>query len=154
MGYGVVLDPGPGDANAPYQYLTTYVNSNGVSLSLKGAVTIWVRRLAAPSPSTGTFTDFSDPDDDTLVLTAEGIAPFSGATYGGPANATGHSYAQSRRAVEVLEVTLSRIVQPNCANNPGQIGMGQLGGNFNDCPPLNGTAQGIGNNGANVTKLW
>lgn len=124
-GYGAVLDTG--DASSPYQYISTFGGQ-----ALNGAVTIWVRRLVAPDAG-GMLKDFHDVDDSALVLTAEGVAPFTGAA----ANST---FGQSRRAVQVLELTLSKIVPQPCGSRWGQTGGSHFGAGFGGCGALDGTA--------------
>jgi Tfp pilus assembly protein PilX len=134
-GYGVVLDDG--SASAPYQYITTFSGQ-----SLNGAVTIWVRRLAS-ARSDGTFEDFKDTDDTSLVLVAEGVAPYTGGT----ANS---AFGRNRQAVQVIEVALSRgeaAGQTGCGNRSGQAGGSQFGAGFGGCGALQGGAgitQGMG----------
>jgi hypothetical protein len=66
-GYGVVLDDGSG----PWEFVSTIAGRR-----LAGAVTLWIRRPLAADDD-GTVAD--DPDSDVLILTAEGIAPYTGA---------------------------------------------------------------------------
>jgi Tfp pilus assembly protein PilX len=127
VGYGVVLDDG--SASAPYQYVTTYSGQN-----LNGAVTIWVRRLPRPRPEDGTFEDYTDTDDSSLVLVAEGVAPYAG----GSATT---SFARNRQATQVIEVALSRgqtTTNGGCGNRSGQAGGSQLGANFGGCGGITG----------------
>lgn len=126
VGYGTVLDVG--DASSPYQYVSTFGGQN-----LDGAVTIWVRRLVKPDPSnSGLLTDVQDPDESSLVLTAEGVAPYSGA-------AANSAFAQGRRAVQVMELTLSKIVPIPCTSRSGQTGGSHFGAGFGGCAPLEGS---------------
>jgi Tfp pilus assembly protein PilX len=125
VGYGAVLDVG--DASSPYQYVSTFGGQ-----TLDGAVTIWVRRLLKPDPTTGNLTDVSDPDESSLVLTAEGVAPYTGAT-------ASSAFGQSRRAVQVMELTLSKIVPIPCTSRSGQTGGSHFGAGFGGCAPLEGS---------------
>lgn len=126
MGYGVVLDDG--GATAPYQYITTYSGQ-----TLNGAVTIWVRRLTKTN-NDGTYEDYTDTDESSLLLTAEGVAPYAG----GAANTT---FGRSRQAVQVIEVALFRgqtTTTGSCGNRSGQAGGSQFGAGFGGCSALGG----------------
>lgn len=90
MGYGVVMDDG-GAAPAPYQTVSRLWGQ-----SLNGHFTLWVRRPLVVLAN-GALAD--DPSNNLLVLTAEGVAPYTTAT--AAANAAG-------AAVRTLEMTLSR----------------------------------------------
>jgi hypothetical protein len=133
LGYGVVLDDG--GAAGPHQY-----RSNIFGQDLNGAFTLWVRRPTLRRPD-GFLGDYND-DNDTLVLVAEGVAPFNGGT-------AGTLFGQSNQAVQVVEAVLSRA--PTVANSPcgtrsGQAGGGPEGANFSGCDPVTGAgvAQGLG----------
>jgi len=119
-GYGVVLDDG--GANGPYQNVQSVFNQ-----SLNGAFTLWIRR-GLISNEDGTFKD--NPDDNALVLTAEGSAPF----------ARGTAFTQANRAVFVMEATVSRTIDEGdtCGGRSGQMGGGPEGAGFAACDPITG----------------
>jgi Tfp pilus assembly protein PilX len=127
MGYGVVLDDGTSEA--PYQYKDVVFGR-----TLNGAFTLWVRR-PLNFRSDGMLEDFN-ANDDTLVLVSEGIAPFVGTSITSNAGA-------ARKAVQVIEVTLSRLPmqgQASCGARSGQAGGGPLGAGFDPCTNLTGGA--------------
>jgi hypothetical protein len=125
VGYGAVLDDG-GPAG-PHQYRTTFFGND-----LMGATTLWVRRPTWHNMD-GTLTDFNttvDPDgDDVVILTAEGIAPYTG-------SAATMASTVSNRAVQVVEVVLrlrtSTSTDP-CGTRGGQSGGGAEGAGFGGC---------------------
>ena len=86
----------------------------------------------------GTLTDLSDDidadGDDILILTAEGIAPYTGA-------AASMAIASANRATQVVEVVLRRqttaTVGP-CGSRAGQAGGGAEGAGFSGCDPITG----------------
>jgi hypothetical protein len=86
----------------------------------------------------GTLSDISEDLDpsgnDVLILTAEGIAPFTGESATLAAAAT-------NRAVQVVEVVLRRqttdTVGP-CGARTGQAGGGSEGAGFSGCDPITG----------------
>jgi hypothetical protein len=131
VGYGRVLTapagtPQPGDYEDVSQFMGTTLN---------GAFTIWVRRDLVPGPTPGEVRD--NPDDTaSLVVTAEGIAPYtsSNLTIGGSAQA-GRAFARSNQAREVLEVTLALLVNQGarCQGLSGQEGLSPSGENFDPC---------------------
>jgi Tfp pilus assembly protein PilX len=130
MGYGVVLDDGgPG---GPSQYRSTLLGNN-----IMGATTLWVRRPTWQNLN-GTLKDLSDIEDadanDLLILTAEGIAPYTG---GAATLAT----SASNRAVQVVEVVLRRqttLALGPCGTRAGQSGGGAEGAGFSGCDPITG----------------
>ena len=140
MGYGVVLDETlGGSAGQVYQYVNTVLNQR-----LNGAFTLWVRRplyirrdgqLSDWGAQTG-MADGAPPDDDNLVLVAEGVAPFS----------TGGTSAQlsQSRAVHVIEVAVSHVgtvAEMECdTSRTGQQGLGPEGANFGGCRKLTADA--------------
>jgi Tfp pilus assembly protein PilX len=138
VGYGRVLTsvagtPQPGDYQDVSQYMGT---------SLNGAFTLWVRRALTVSP-TGQLSD--NADNTSLVVTAEGIAPFvsNNLTLGGSAQA-GRAFVRSNQAREVLEVAYALLVDQGqrCQGLSGQEGLAPSGENFDPCSPL--TAAGVG----------
>jgi Tfp pilus assembly protein PilX len=130
MGYGVVLDDG-GPAG-PSQYRSTLLGNN-----IMGAVTLWVRRPVWHNPN-GSLKDLSDIEDaeanDIMILTAEGIAPFTG-------GAATLASSASNRAVQVVEVVLRKqtpLALGPCGTRAGQSGGGAEGAGFSGCDPITG----------------
>lgn len=130
MGYGEVLNDGA----------FTYANvSSGDAVhaqTLRGAFTIWIRRPVEPKAIevtnggvttmelTGRYQDVAD--GNSVVITAEGVAPYSG-------GAAGQALAQQYQAVRTLEATISnRSVSTVCETPGGQTG-GSEGSNFGKC---------------------
>ena len=126
MGYGVVLDDG-GAQPAPYQNVTTA--GAGIP-ALNGAFTIWVRREVMFNDD-GSLSDAPAGSDLTVVLTAEGTAPFTGET-------SNLAMTQTNRSIRVLEATLSRTLSTPCGTRGGQVGGGPEGSNFSPCDPITG----------------
>lgn len=127
MGYGVVLDDGT--ANAPYQYVTTAIGQN-----LNGAFTLWIRR-PLNFRADAQLEDYS-ADNDNLVLVSEGVAPYTGG------NITS-AFGAANRAVQVIEVSLGRVVplaSGGCGSRAGQVGGGPLGAGFGGCEAIVGGA--------------
>ena len=134
-GYGMVLD----DINfaVPFENVTTFLGQ-----SLNGNFTLWVRRpyKITDPPAPAELQD--DPRNDRLILTSEGVAPFTAAS------AT-TQFGQANRAMRILEVTLQRIAPGDCENRTSQAGSGPLGAGFDQCDPIReqgvlGGATGIG----------
>jgi hypothetical protein len=122
VGYGRVLSapagtPQPGD----YQDVSSYMQS-----TLNGAFTIWVRR-ELKEDATGMLTD--NQDNTVLVVTAEGIAPYTSQT---------DAFARANEARRTLEMSLSLLVNQGnrCQGLAGQEGLGASGENFDPCSPL------------------
>jgi hypothetical protein len=100
---------------------------------VNGAFTIWVRRqlvvVTDTSSNSGRYMDSGSAD--ALILTAEGIAPFSEA-----AGSTSILGRQSR-AVRTMEVVVSRTLTNNvCGTLGGQTGGGPEGAGFGACTPV------------------
>jgi len=134
QGYGMVLD----DVNfaVPFENVTTFLGQ-----SLNGNFTLWVRRPYTLSATSPPYLE-DDTRNDRLILTSEGIAPYSGAS------AT-TQFGQANRAMRVLEVSLQRIAPGDCENRTSQVGSGPLGSGFDQCDPIReqgilGGATGIG----------
>ena len=126
MGFGVVLDDGGGNP-APYQNVTTA----GAGIPpLNGSFTLWVRREVLFNQD-GSFSDAPAGADLTVVLTAEGTAPYTGET-------SNLAMTQTNRAIRVLEATLSRTLSTPCGTRGGQVGGGPEGSNFSPCDPITG----------------
>jgi Tfp pilus assembly protein PilX len=127
MGYGVVLDDGT--ANAPYQYVTTAIGQN-----LNGAFTLWIRRPLNFRPD-AQLDDYS-ADNDNMVLVSEGVAPYTGGNISS-------AFGAANRAVQVIEVSLGRVVplaSGGCGSRSGQAGGGPLGAGFGGCEGITGGA--------------
>jgi hypothetical protein len=131
-GYGVVLtDTGvSADEQGSVQYRTVLFGQR-----LNGAVTLWVRRGVVIDSATG---DISDSNDSGLVvLTAEGIAPFSEEILNQGGQIT--SFARAQMAVRTREVVVMRgtvlggVVGDPCESYRGQTGGGQSGTGFSAC---------------------
>jgi len=88
VGYGVIL--------TGLQNVTTLFTGTGAPQNLNGAVTVWVRR-GVQQRTDGQFQD--DPATNALVLTAEGVAPFSNGT-------SAMAFAAANKAVRVLEASV------------------------------------------------
>jgi hypothetical protein len=134
QGFGMVLD----DVNfaVPFENVTTFLGQ-----SLNGNFTIWVRRPYTLSATDPPFLE-DDPRNDHLILTSEGIAPYTGAS------AT-TQFGQAHRAMRILETSLQRIAPGDCENRTSQVGSGPLGAGFDQCDPIReqgvlGGATGIG----------
>ena len=117
-GYGVVLNLA---GFPPWENVNTLLGQQ-----LDGAFTIWVRRPLVPAQDgSGVMEDYNQ--DDQLVITSEGTAPYRGA-------AAGANVAIQRRAVRVLEIQVSKIDPGDCeSSRGGQAGAGALGSNFDPC---------------------
>jgi PilX N-terminal len=123
-GYGVVLDFQ--NFASPYQTVSTFLGQ-----TLNGTFTVWVRRPLSPQ-NDGTVIDYNS--DDQLIVTAEGTAPFVGAS-------AGTTYAFQNRAVRVLESQIRKIDPNDCENLSGQAGSGPTGSGFDPCSQV--SAKGI-----------
>ena len=126
IGRGIVLDS---TAFAePMQNLSTFSGQ-----ALNGTFTVWVRRPLLWSPAENTWVD-SD-DDDSLVLTAEGTAPYAGAS-------AVSGLAFGHRAVRYVQVTITRNDPTECDPPPET---GPIGGEIDPCstapPPEGPTAR-------------
>lgn len=129
MGYGVVLDDGGGFG--PYQNVTQLPGAP----ALNGSFTLWVRRQYFANQADGSLSDAPAGSDATLVLTAEGTAP-----YAGELSAT--NLAKANRSVRFLEAVLSRTLSTPCGTRGGQVGGGPEGSNFSPCDPITGDSLG------------
>jgi hypothetical protein len=103
--------------------------------ALNGAFTLWVRRdiqtyNGVVVPQVGWLQDDPTPQPTTLVLTAEGTAPFVGGA--------NQAFTAANRAVQYLQVFLQRAPQaPGCGGkNSGQKGGAPSGANFSTCGRL------------------
>ena len=68
------------DGANSYENATTVPGLFGTPPALNGAFTLWVRRPIVRSATAGQFADDDDGGlNDTMIITAEGIAPYTGA---------------------------------------------------------------------------
>ena len=133
QGYGVVLNapPPPGTAGAvPWENVSTFMGQ-----PLNGAFTIWVRRELV-ARSDGTFIDDPSSPLTNLVLTVEGVAPYTGT--GGAAG----NFIRANQARRVVEMTWTLLVGKPCRQLSGQKGQGPTGENFDPCSTLSEGATG------------
>jgi hypothetical protein len=138
-GYGVVLDDGGGFG--PYQNVTSIM-----SQTVNGSFTLWVRRDLKLNKDGG-FSDLPGTNDTTLVLTAEGTAPYTGAA---AAATSGMTFVN--RSVRTMEATLSRELDTPCGTRGGQVGGGPEGSNFSPCDPITGDSVGAALGGGTRTE--
>jgi hypothetical protein len=120
-GYGVVLDLP--NLTYPFQNVSEFFGQ-----TISGSFTLWVRRRITVKPD-GTIEDAQE--NDRLIVTAEGTAPY--------VYAVGGSYATGfrKRAVRVLEVEVQKIDPSECENSfQGQAGLGALGSNYDACSAI------------------
>jgi hypothetical protein len=121
VGYGKVLTEGP----IRYEEVNNFMGQQ-----LNGAFTVWVRR-ALSIDNKGLYTD--DSDSSSIVVTAEGVAPFTTA-------ATGSAFVRANQAVRLLEVRYNLEVNKtgeSCNDHQSsQVGQGPAGDNFNPCAIL------------------
>jgi len=135
QGYGVVLfapaPPGTGAA-VRWENVSTFMVP---TQPLNGAFTIWVRRELL-SRNDGTFVDDPSSPLTNLVLTVEGVAPYTGT--GGAAG----NFMRANQARRVLEMTWTLLVGKPCRQLSGQKGQGPTGENFDPCSTLSEGAGG------------
>jgi hypothetical protein len=123
-GYGLVLvAPAPGGSTQRWENVSTFMGQ-----TLNGAFTVWVRRRLVANPD-GRFLDDTENPPDTLVLTAEGVAPYQGAST---------AFTRANQAVRILEMTYSLATRDERCEEEygGQEGKGQSGDNFSNCSRL------------------
>ncbi len=129
VGYGKVL------ADAVTRYENVGVFPTLLGEALNGAFTIWVRRGVSVT-NAGLYSD--DTREDTLVIVAEGIAPYMG---------PGDAFTRARQATRVLETrfTLSLAGKGDpcgIGKQQGQEGGSPMGENYNPCADINDGATG------------
>jgi type IV pilus assembly PilX-like protein len=128
VGYGTVLAEG----GVPYEDVSTFMLQ-----PLNGAFTVWVRR-ALSVDNKGLYLD--DTDSSSIVVTAEGVAPFTGAA---------NAFARANQAVRLLEVRFNlELSQKGTACNDrqsAQVGQGPAGDNFNPCAILSPDGSSMAN---------
>lgn len=136
VGYGVVLDHV--NLALPFQNVSSFLGQQ-----LNGAFTAWVRR---PIAYDATGAEMDEQKDNVLLLTVEGVAPFTGAQ-------ASLSYGQRNKAVRLVEIELQKVDPADCENDfTGQTGMGALGANYDPCYAVK--AEGVGRGlGKTVTEV-
>src|SRR5262249_1111523 len=115
IGRGIVLDSAA--FADPMQNVSTFSGQ-----VLDGPFTVCVRRPLVWSPTENSWVDSAD--DDSMVLTAEGTAP-----YAGPAAISGLAFAH--RAVRYLQMTITRKEPTDCDEPPET---GPVSGEIDPCP--------------------
>jgi hypothetical protein len=129
MGYGRVLN----DGVTLFEDVSTFPTGAG-GQTLNGAFTVWVRRPLRVG-NNGQYSD--TPDNDRLVIVAEGVAPYSG---------PGDAFTRTRQATRVLEtrftLALGEAGNPCLGNQQGQEGGSPMGENFSACAPVTAGASG------------
>jgi hypothetical protein len=122
-GYGRLLSVGG----------TTYIDQTiALGQAIDGAFTLWVRRPVVARKD-GTFEDYSG--NDRVILTAEGIAPYSDATT--DTNGNKIALVSQNRASRTIEVQFgSSATSVVCGTLGGQVGGGPSGGGFGGCVPI------------------
>lgn len=119
VGYGVVLDDG---TNPPFEDVSI-VPGLASPPALNGAFTLWIRRPATNTGAPGGLTFKDESADDTMILTAEGVAPYTGSQFAG-------GLGRINLARQVIEVSLRRLGSGTpCGGRGGQIGGGPEGNN-------------------------
>lgn len=122
-GYGAVLHDEASPVNV-YENVTIVPGFTSPP-ALNGAFTLWVRRpLMQNTATAGQYKDDNDMGkDDVMVLTAEGVAPYSG-------GALQNASVRNNLARRIIEVSVRRQDQPvPCGNRSGQAGGGPEGNN-------------------------
>jgi hypothetical protein len=131
-GYGVVLNGTlPTGAAFRAENVSTFLGQ-----PLNGAFTLWVRRDLQLGTPAGTLQDDGTNPPTTLVLTAEGVAPYT--AVGGAATA----FAKANQARQLLEVSLTLGQGNVCKQFGGQRGAAPSGENFDPCSVLAAGAGG------------
>jgi type IV pilus assembly PilX-like protein len=139
VGYGLVLVDKSG---------IRYEDQNSfMSQPLNGNFSIWIRR-GLVSQNDGLFSE-TDTDNTSVVVTAEGVAPYTGG---------GTTFTRANQAVRILEVRYSMSLQQvnnQCMGYSGQAGLGPTGENFDPCSVLvSGSGlTGLAGGGGTLTGL-
>jgi len=134
VGFGTVL-PNAG-RTILYQNITNLLGAD-----LNGAVTIWVRRPVLGDKITGL--SYHDQSPRRIIVTAEGIAPYSGDV------TQGVDLRRRQQAVRLMEVSLSMSAPDQTCElgEMAQQGMGQNASQFSPCTSVDqfmGQGQGSG----------
>ncbi len=128
IGYGRVLN----DGVTTYENVATFPAVGGETLN--GAFTVWIRRPLRVA-NDGQYSD--EPQNDRLVIVAEGVAPYMG---------PGDAFTRARQATRVLEtrftLALGEAGTPCLGNQQGQEGGSPMGENFSPCAPITAGATG------------
>ncbi|HEY6509708.1 MAG TPA: pilus assembly PilX N-terminal domain-containing protein, partial [Vicinamibacterales bacterium] len=128
VGYGRVLE----DGVTRYENVSVFPVPGGQTLN--GAFTVWVRRPLTVT-NAGQYGD--DTDIDSVMIVAEGIAPYFG---------PGDAFTRARQATRVLETRFALEMlaagEPCLGALAGQEGGSPMGENFNPCAPITGGATG------------
>ncbi len=129
QGYGVVLNtfPALGNPAIRWENVSSFLGS-----TINGAFTIWVRRELV-SNLDGTFQDDATVPLTNLVVTVEGVAPYTGAA---------SNFTRANQARRVLEMTWTLLTGKPCRQLGGQKGQGPSGENFDPCSTLSEGAAG------------
>ncbi len=132
QGYGVVLNAAaPGGGVQLWENISSWVASAQTVGPLNGAFTLWVRRELQPQ-GTQLIDDATGPVT-TLVLTAEGVAPYIGA---------GTAFTKANQARRLLEMSVTLATGAACRQYAGQRGGAPSGENFDPCSALSSGAAG------------
>jgi len=120
-GYGVVLNASaPGAGAQAWENVSTFMGQ-----PLNGAFTLWVRREIQAAPGgLGLVIDDATNPPNTLVLTAEGVAPYVGA---------GTAFTKANQARQLLEMSVTLAVGATCRQYGPQKGGAPTGENFVPC---------------------
>ena len=128
VGYGVILnDIGSTNAQGPMQNKTVIFGQR-----LNGAVSLWVRRGISVNTFMTLGNNIQDePSQIALVLTAEGVAPYSDGS-------SSLAFATANQATHVYEVSLLRQADQTdpCEAYRAQAGNGVSGSGFAVCGAL------------------
>ncbi len=129
-GYGVVLNASaPGAGAQAWENVSTFMGQ-----PLNGAFTLWVRREIQAQPGgLGLVIDDATNPPTTLVLTAEGVAPYVGA---------GTAFTKANQARQLLEMSVTLAVGATCRQYGPQKGGAPTGENFDPCSTLSAGATG------------
>ncbi len=127
-GYGWVLDDG--SAAAPYQNVVAWRDAGGQPYALNGSFTLWIRPRMMQDPDSGTMIE----DEDAVILTAEGTAPYV-VGFNAGIDAAAARHVTANRAVQVLEMTVSRLAVARCAKDEAQAGGDAAGSGMKACDP-------------------
>ncbi len=126
VGYGVILN----DAGSPVPQGVMQNKTVVFGQRLNGAVTLWVRRAYDVLNNTdGAGNNIEDNASDiALVLTAEGVAPYSDGS-------SSMAFASANQATHIYEVSLLRAGSSTdpCEEYRAQVGNGVSGSGFAKC---------------------
>jgi hypothetical protein len=126
-GLGWVLD----DNSQPHPFQNS---SQIFGRTMNGTFTLWIRRPIVTDGDSGTRTE--DPDNFTLILTAEGTAPYGQDQVS--------EYTMVNRAVRYLEIQLTKdnsSASQECGARASQAGSGGGGTGFDQCTAVQDTRE-------------